>query len=109
MCETTQCAEFPRCLVGCHQSITVNVMYVLLLNCSSETTVRHKYRLAHRGGRYSDIIHTYLGLGSNCEFQFGFLGGRFVFWGGGVRKINISVDMKILWIFFGVITKLDYI
>ena len=27
---------------------------------------------------------------------------------GGFRKLNIFGDMKILWIFFGVITKLDY-
>ena len=35
----------------------------------------------------------------------------FFFGGGGVgvRKINIFLGMKILWIFFGVITKLDYI
>ena len=47
---------------------------------------------------------------------FFFLGGGVqnfefhLFWGGGgVRKMKIFWDIKILWIFFGVITNLDYI
>ena len=30
-------------------------------------------------------------------------------WGVLFRKINMCLGMKILWIFFGVITQLDYI
>ena len=41
------------------------------------------------------------GGGSNCEFQFIII--IYFFLGGGVRKINIFGDMKIL----GVITKIE--
>ena len=43
-------------------------------------------------------------LNFNICFLF-FLGGG----GGGFRKTNFCLVVKILWIFFGVFTKLDYI
>ena len=46
---------------------------------------------------------TYVGLGHFLGFKiFNFN----IF--GGFQEINIFGGMKILWIFFGVITKLDY-
>ena len=65
-----------------------------------------------RGGGYSylfitdvyyRVFHAYVGLGYFGGFKilnFNIFG---VF-----RKLNIFGGMKILWIFFGVITKLDY-
>ena len=44
--------------------------------------------------------------GSKFEFQYFFI-FFFFFGGGGVKKMNIFGGMMILWIFFGVITKLD--
>ena len=57
------------------------------------------------GGGYSDIF-TYIGSGHflgvlNFEFQY--------FGGFSEKKMIFFWGMKILWIFFGVITKLDYI
>ena len=59
------------------------------------------------GGQGDLIYHTCVGSGLGP-----FLGSKFLisfFFGGGVRKMNIFLGMKILWIFLGVITKLDYI
>ena len=63
------------------------------------------------GGGYPEW-HFYIYIyksGQNCEFQyFGAVFRKmiffFFFWGGGGGG-----GMKILWIFWGVITKLDYI
>ena len=61
------------------------------------------------GGGVLLYFHAYVGSGyfarvQNFEFQY--LGGG----GGGVSEyfLNIFGGMKILWIFYGVITKLDY-
>ena len=54
-------------------------------------------------GEYSDI-HTYVGSG----YFWGFKILNFNIF-GGFQKMNIFGGMTILWIFFGVITNLDYI
>ena len=56
------------------------------------------------GGGVLCSFHTYVGSGhflgvQNFEFQYFFF----------FRKMNIFLGMKILWIYFGVITKLDHI
>ena len=58
------------------------------------------------GGGGGTLIVSYISLPGlffrvqNFDFQF--------FW-GGLRKTEYFWGMKILWIFFGIITKLDYI
>ena len=56
------------------------------------------------GGGGTLIFHTYVGSG----YFFGFNILNFKIF-GVFRKINVFWGMKILWIFFDVITKLDYI
>ena len=56
------------------------------------------------GGGVLRCIHKSVGSGHFLGFKvlnFNIL--------GGFQKINIFLGMKILWIFFGVITKSDYI
>ena len=76
-------------------------MYVLFYSLARVTRQQSDtYTDWHRGGGtpiYSYICRLWSFLwGSNCEFQYLFLLG-----GGGVIKINIFGDMKILWIFLG--------
>ena len=55
-------------------------------------------------GYFQFFIHT--SIGSECFF--GVQNFEFQYFGGVFRKLNIFGGMKILWIFWGVITKLDY-
>ena len=60
----------------------------------------------HPGGLL--YFHAYVGSGYFWDFKilnFNILGGGGG--GGGFRKLNIFKVMKIVWTFFGVITKLD--
>ena len=76
------------------------------------------YELPSRKGGGGTLIFSYTRrLGS--FFFFFFLGGggvggsyfeyKYLFFCGGFRKMKICSGMMILWIFWGVITKLDYI
>ena len=62
-------------------------------------------RRRHDRETWMTYIYTYVGLGQFLGFKI----LNFNILGGFQKKVNIFWGMKIVWIFFGVITKLGYI